>query len=544
MLPQLRKRLIARHPAGVWSLFLSLTPWVLLSALAAQAAAPGLPETSAPFAPSAQSAPAAMAAPSGPTIAEFRAAFPGGRVTKVDPVTFNRYVNLHSGQGRLLTGSALAAVVAGSPATLITPQPKPKFDPYSLCKDVPLKQRKKCRDSLKVVVQRKSDSIRVEYDLQPGDSLIVLEILAEEMDASNRPRVPGPFSFKDSIPDLDTNYAAPSASMGEARARRDHRILVRRYHAYRDSVRRDSAALAASSATPRAIREMQARNAARKDPLARDSAAFQVPSGERPDESDEGSDTLILGLEPAKRTEADHSRADEYEDEKRTGWFVNLFADVSDGHGGGGWGGDDWAAVIYVVIGVVVVGAFVIYGVQTLAELAINKDGYPMFMEAGLRLSYSGKALQDPNGNGDLYRDAYLAGLRFAFGFDRPGMGIGIAVEGGYIDVFLRGIDDPTQTFDFKGGYMVAGPMLRFGHNDPWSFTLEFLNGTSNHASIGWISKSRMTLQAKVARHTLVGAHLGAVFYDLHFLDGLGVREGNFNRDLSLVYGLDTGWEF
>jgi hypothetical protein len=543
MLPQLRKRLIARRPAGVWSLFLSLTPWVLLGALSAQAAVPGLPAPSAPVGSTAPTS--ALGTPVGPTVSEFRAAFPGGRVTKVDPVTFNQYVSLHSGQGRLLTGSALAAVVAGSPATLITPQPKPKFDPYSLCGDVPLKQRKKCRDSLKVVVQRKSDSIRVAYDLRPGDSLIVLELLAEELDPPYQSPVSAPFSFKDSIPDLDTNYATPSASMGEARARRDHRTLVRRYHAYRDSVRRDSAAaLAASSATPRAIREMQARNAARKDSLARDSAAFQVPSGERSDQDEGGSDTLVLGVRSAKGTEADHSRADEYEDEKRAGWFVNLFADVSDGHGGGGWGGDDWAAVIYVVIGVVVVGAFVIYGVQTLAELAINKDGYPMFMEAGLRLSYSGKALQDPNGNGDLYRDAYLAGLRCAIGFDRPGMGIGIAVEGGYIDVFLRGIDDPTRTFDFKGGYLVAGPVLRFGHNEPWSFSLEFLNGTSNHASIGWISKSRMTLQAKVARHILVGAHLGAVFYDLHFLDGLGLREGNFNRDLSLVYGLDTGWEF
>ena len=143
-----------------------------------------------------------------------------------------------------------------------------------------------------------------------------------------------------------------------------------------------------------------------------------------------------------------------------------------------------------------------------------------------------------------MYRDAYLAGLRFAIGFDRPGMGIGLSAEGGYIDVFLRSISDPARTFDFRGGYLVAGPMIRFGDNDPWSFSLEFLNGTSSHESIGWISKSRMTLQAKVSEHMLVGGHLGAVFYDLHFFDGLGLREGNFNRDLSLVWGLDTGWEF
>ncbi|MEO6098661.1 MAG: hypothetical protein ABIW76_24500 [Fibrobacteria bacterium] len=542
------------------SLFLSLIPWVLLAALSAQAATPGLPAGN----PSVPSAPPALATPSGPTVSEFRAAFPGGRVTKVDPVTFNQYVSSHAGQGRLLAGPALAAVVAESsepgrgtfvnpfslraPMYLLTPQPKPKFDPYSRCKDRSGKQQRiKCRDSLKVVVQKKSDSLRVAYYLQPGDSLIVLELLEEELDPPYKPPVPAQFSFKDSIPDLDTNYATPSADMGEAIARRDHRILVRRYYAYRDSVGRDSAA--ASATAPRAILEMQARDAARKDSLARDSAESRARSQELEDQEEDdqeegGTDTVVLGVKPEKRTEADHTRAHEYEAEERTGWFVNLFTDMRDGHGDGGWNGDDWAAVIFVVIGVVVVGAFVIYGVQTLAELAINKDGYPIFMEAGLRLSYSGKAYQDPNGNGDLYRDAYLAGLRYAIGFDRPGMGIGIAVEGGYIDVFLKGLDDPAKTFDFKGGYLVAGPMLRFGDNKPWSFSLEFLNGTSNHASIGWISKSRMTLQAKVARHTLVGAHLGAVFYDLHFLDGLGVRAGDFNRDLSLVYGLDTGWEF
>ncbi len=334
-------------------------------------------------------------------------------------------------------------------------------------------------------------------------------------------------------------------------------------------------------ATPRAIREMQARDAARKDSLARDSLAHihrgrmlhtRVPHPRPPEKSASGDsaaqassegnikdtseyeyrsreetrapDTLILGLKPEKGHEADQTEAD-VDKEERTNWFINLFADVREGHGGGGgWSGDDWAAVIYVVVGVVVVGAFVIYGLQMLTELAINKDDYPMFMEAGLRLSYSGKAFEDPNGRGDLYRDAYLAGLRFAIGFDRPGMGIGLAVEGGYIDVFLRGIDNPAETFDFKGGYLVAGPMLRFGDNKPWSFSLEFLNGTSNHASIGWISKSRMTLQYKVGDHLLLGGHLGAVFYDLHFLDGLGVREGNFNRDLSLISGFDTGWEF
>lgn len=229
------------------------------------------------------------------------------------------------------------------------------------------------------------------------------------------------------------------------------------------------------------------------------------------------------------------------EDERAKGWFVDFFADVSDG---GSWGGDDWAAVLYVVIGVVVVGAFVLYGVQALYELAANQDDAPLFVEAGLRVSYSGRTLSGSTPSSRLYRDAYLAGMRLAVGFDRPGLGLGLTAEGGYIDVHLRGVADPQRTFDFEGGYLVAGPLLRFGRNDPYSFNLEFLNGTSTHASIGWISKSRMTVQRRVGAHTLVGIHLGAVFYDLHFLDGLGWREGDFNRDLSLVYGLDAGWAF
>jgi hypothetical protein len=274
------------------------------------------------------------------------------------------------------------------------------------------------------------------------------------------------------------------------------------------------------------------------------SAPAAKPADDRPlvigNDSAAKEDALPPGrIARGARAEAD---ATGYERERAKGWFFNFFADASDGKAD--WDGGDWAAIIYVVIGVVVVGAFLVYGAQTLYELAVNEDDHPVFMEAGLRMSYSGKALRDPAGRDDLYRDAYLAGLRFAIGFDRPGMDLGLAVEGGYIDVYLKGISDPAKAFDFKGGYLVAGPVLRFGRNDPLSFSLEFLNGTSNHSSIGWISKSRMTLQTKVGSHTLLGGHLGAVFYDLHFLDGLGWRNGNFNRDLSLVYGLDAGWEF
>ncbi len=309
---------------------------------------------------------------------------------------------------------------------------------------------------------------------------------------------------------------------------------------------------------PRALRESQAKVTAHRDSLRRDSLAAyglahpgsrvdSAPDGsDRTDRSndEDGKDSLILGGKPARHEEADHTRVD---DDEAKGWFANLVLDWTDrGHGGrgGGMSGSDWAAIIYVVVGVVVVGAFIIYGVQTIVELAANEGDYPLFQELGFRLSYSGKEFRDAQTGPDMYRDAYLTGIRYAIGFDRPGMGMGLSVEGGYLDVKLRGISDPGHSFDFNGGYLVAGPLLRFGSNDPFSFSLEFLNGTSTHASIGWISKSRMTLQAKVGSHTLLGAHLGAVFYDLHFLDGLGWRQGNFNRDLSLIYGLDAGWEF
>ncbi|MDB5051230.1 MAG: hypothetical protein JWO30_4301 [Fibrobacteres bacterium] len=307
----------------------------------------------------------------------------------------------------------------------------------------------------------------------------------------------------------------------------------------------------ADSAADRASgvrREPESNSAARQDDFDRDSLLRQgarnsgglyLPGDPEPRAH---ADSLIAGpgREADEDAEADHTAI---EKDRAKGWFVNFFADVTDG-GGGGWDAHELAAVIYVVIGVVVVGAFILYGAQTLYDLATNQEDYPVFMEAGVRVSYSGKALKDPDGGSDLYRDAYLAGLRFAIGLDKPGMGLGLTVEGGYIDVRLRGISDPSRSFDFEGGYLVAGPLLRFGGNDPFSFNLEFLNGTSDHASIGWISKSRMAVEAKVSPHTLIGAHLGAVFYDLHFLDGLGWRKGNFNRDLSLIYGLDAGWEF
>ena len=227
--------------------------------------------------------------------------------------------------------------------------------------------------------------------------------------------------------------------------------------------------------------------------------------------------------------------------ERVNGLASNFAVDASSGN----WdmGGDKWAAVIYVVVGVVVVGAFVIYGIQAVYELMTNQNDRPVFKEFSLRYSYSGRRWDD--GGPNLYRNANLIGLHYGTGLDHGGWGVGLALEGGYIDLSLRGINDPASAFFFKGGYFVAGPLVRFGDNKPLSFTLEFLNGTSDQPSIGWISKSRMTLEGRPGPSgLLIGAHVGAVFYDLQFFDGLAQRSGNFNRDLSMISGLDMGWEF
>ena len=309
----------------------------------------------------------------------------------------------------------------------------------------------------------------------------------------------------------------------------------------------DSAAVPAG---PRALREMQAKDAARRDSLARGRPVDSLHRNSEvtTDRAAPDTQSAVLGDPGATGGDPDLAGESSADAERTRGWFANLFLDLREGGGkdggkGGGLDANDWAAMIYVVVGLVVVGAFLVYALQTLVELAINKEHYPVFQEAGLRLSYSGHAWRDGAG-ADLYRDAYLAGIRYAIGFDRPGADIGLAVEGGYLDIRLTSSAGINDAFDFRGGYLVAGPLLRFGSFHPLCFSMEFLNGTSTHASIGWISKARMALQARVGRHEVFGAHLGAVFYDLAFLDGLAWRRGDFNRDLSLIGGLDFGWEF
>jgi hypothetical protein len=190
-----------------------------------------------------------------------------------------------------------------------------------------------------------------------------------------------------------------------------------------------------------------------------------------------------------------------------------------------------------------VVGVFVLGGGKVIYDLIVNREDAPVFKELGARFSYSGLSMYGNDGTA-LYRDAYLYSLRFAIGVERNIMSLGLAAEGGSINLNVRGFSGSRNSLDFQGAYLVGGPMVRFGNYHPLAFTLEFLNGTSNHRSIGWISKSRMTLAGKTRQNLLVGAHLGAVFYDLRFTDGLVFRRGDLNRDLSMMLGLDLGYAF
>lgn len=420
--------------------------------------------------------------PTGPSEAGLRAAFPGRSLQRMDPEAFQAFVATHAGAGRILSGMELTAVVEGRASSESAESVTP--------------------------ASRPADAVAP----PPASS------------------IPPPRTHCDSLP------SAQRARCLDSLSRHAEAIDTTGPRALRE--------MRAKEAAARAARGREARERGRRggDSLDRDSAGHKTSAVH----GDAASDSQAALLQDPRNAAPDQdlSSVQTADNERAKGWFANLFLDFTDrGSKGTGMDGHDWAALIYVVIGVVVVGAFIIYAAQTLVELAVNADGAPLFQEAGLRLSYSGRSWRDGAG-ADLYRDAYLAGIRYAVGFDRPGPDVGLAVEGGYIDIRLTPLDGPGDAFDFRGGYLVAGPLLRFGSFDPLGFSMEFLNGTSTHASIGWISKARMALQYRMGKHEVIGADLGAVFYDLSFLDGLALRRGDFNRDLSLIGGLDFGWVF
>ena len=299
-----------------------------------------------------------------------------------------------------------------------------------------------------------------------------------------------------------------------------------------DSLRRKRCLDSLARATgPRALREIEA---------AHDTAAAGGADRRAGDAAARNRGAVLVT--DADRDADAEAGADDIQKQRNRGYYSQFFLDLSRG-GDWDWDLDEWAVVIYVVVGVIVVGAFVLWGVKALYDLAVNKDDSPVFKEAALQFSYAGRTLRDADGS-EMFRDAWLMGGRFAFGVEKPVVSFGLALEGGSIDLSVRALDTDREIVDVRGGYLVGGPLIRFGSYRPLAFTMEFLNGTSDHSSIGWISKSRMTLAAKTRGGLTYGAHLGAVFYDLRFSDGLVYRRGDFNRDLSVLFGVDAGWSF
>src|SRR6185369_7589874 len=153
------------------------------------------------------------------------------------------------------------------------------------------------------------------------------------------------------------------------------------------------------TAGPRALREAQAKDAARRDSLA-----HRGQTGT--DASPPDSQRVELGNPHASGQDQNLNDATAVDNEEAKGWFYNLFVDMrTGGSKSGGWDAHDWAVLFFVVIGFVVVGAFIVYTAKTIVDLAINADHFPIFQEAGLRLSYSGESWRDGLGT-DLYRDA------------------------------------------------------------------------------------------------------------------------------------------
>lgn len=383
----------------------------------------------------------------GPTESQLKGALPGKTLVRVTSGEFQRLVSTQGNHGRLITGPALAALLAGRPTA--TPAPATRTTPAT--------------------------------------------------------PVPSPAS----------TYCPQADSLA-------HRRCL-------DSLTR---ARTAQPPAPRALQEIE--NARGRDTV------FIGPDGRPLDKAG-----LAASEDPEATDAAEAEAADEVQQERNRGYIGQFFFDLSRGGGGGGgdWDGSDWAVVLYVVIGVVVVGAFLVGGGAALYDLIVNKEKAPIFKEVGARFSYSGVTLYGNDG-APLYRDAYLAGLRLAIGVQRTYASLGLAVEGGSVNLSVSGFPGQSEAIGIRGGYLVGGPMVRFGNYHPLALTLEFLNGTSDHDRIGWISKTRMMLAAKAPGGLLVGAHLGAVYYDLNFTDGLVFRDGDLNRDLSVLVGLDAGWAF
>lgn len=230
---------------------------------------------------------------------------------------------------------------------------------------------------------------------------------------------------------------------------------------------------------------------------------------------------------------------DEVQRERTQAYVAHFIADASvDTHGS-----KEWAEALFVAAGVVVVGAVILYLPKLLYDYATDPDETQVYREAAVRYAYTGSSWDGGSGS-PVYRDTHLLSARFTLGLRRPVLGMGLTVEGGYLRARLEEIASrPDQVFGLGGAFGLIGPSLRIG-SDRYAFGVDFLNGTSLAQQIGWISEGRFSGEARLGKRFLLGAYLGALFYDLRFFDGLIWRRGVFNRDLALLAGVETGVVF
>ncbi len=243
-------------------------------------------------------------------------------------------------------------------------------------------------------------------------------------------------------------------------------------------------------------------------------------------------------LRAETKTTAKDATDDPVAQERTSNYAIGLAADL----GRTGWVSDDLAKAVFVVAAVAAVGGTLFYLPYLAYKMIVNRENYPIEHEIGASYTYS--SMNWEGGGSTLYRDTHMPGLRYTVLIAPPKVGLGLTLEGGYLAPSFDRSLNVRDNVDLGGAYVLVGPILRFAPRSPIGFSLEFLNGTSSAEAVGWVSKARANLQARLGEHALMGLNLGSLFYDLHFFDGTVWRQGAFNRDLSLTLGLEFGYRF
>lgn len=211
------------------------------------------------------------------------------------------------------------------------------------------------------------------------------------------------------------------------------------------------------------------------------------------------------------------------------------FSDVFDFSGGisgsGSFDSGEAAVVVFVVAGVVIVAAAVVYPGIVIADWLTGGEEPDLWSEAGLRAGFFG-------GDG---RSGSMSGAAITFGIETDGPQVGAVIEGGYLDASVATV--PGAEADVSGGYVMAGPVIRWALTDggqPVRFETELLAGTAS--SYSFISRASFAFTWGISEHGRIGVRFGALYADLDKDEGpfLEADEGNF----TLLGGIETAWQF